>query len=259
MPASLLHSQLDTLEPPRRRGGHHAGHRTPHPTRWSQAVRRQLRGQRRMITAATSSASTAAWRWSPAPRPASAWRWRAASGRPVPRVVLNGRDAGTAGRGAADAGRGRAGRARARFDVSDAGRRRRRGGGHRGRVRRHRHPRQQRRPAAPRAVPRISARRLAGADAHQRRQHVHRRPGRGAAHGDAPARPHHQHLLGAERTGPPRHRALHGQQGGGEDADQGHGDRPGAARHHRQRPRPGLLQDRADGSRWSPTPPSAPG
>ena len=63
---------------------------------------------------------------------------------------------------------------------------------------------------------------------------------------DRAARQDHQHLLGAKRAGPPQHRALHRQQGRGEDAHQGHGDRLGPARHPGQRPRPGLLQDRAD-------------
>jgi gluconate 5-dehydrogenase len=58
----------------------------------------------------------------------------------------------------------------------------------------------------------------------------------------ARARAHRQHRVGAERTRPPRHCALCGQQGRGEDADQGHGHRPGAARHHRQRPGPGYFK-----------------
>ena len=46
----------------------------------------------------------------------------------------------------------------------------------------------------------------------------------------APARQDHQHRLGPVRTRAPEHRALHGVEGRGEDADQGHGDRLGEAR-----------------------------
>ena len=89
-------------------------------------------------------------------------------------------------------------------------RRRRRCGGrcrgpHRSRGRSDRHPGQQRRHHAPRALPRVAAGRLASRAAHQHRQRLRRRPGRGAAHGGARPRPHHQHLLGAERAGPPGH------------------------------------------------------
>ena len=81
---------------------------------------------------------------------------------------------------------------------------------------------------------------------HQPRQRVLRRPRGGAAHGAARRGAHHQHLLGDERPGAPGHRAVCVEQGRAEDADQGDGGGAGAARHHRQRHRAGLLQDRTD-------------
>ena len=109
----------------------------------------------------------------------------------------------------------------------------------------HRHPRQQRRLQHPQAGRRRHVGRLEHDPRHQPPRHVLRRPGRRPAHDPAPLRPHHQHRLGHVRRRLRRPRPVRRKPRRREAAHDEPRPRLGPARHHRQLPRPRLVQDRA--------------
>ena len=87
---------------------------------------------------------------------------------------------------------------------------------------------------------------VARVDAHQPGQRVLCGSGGGAGDDRSEAGQDHQYLLGAERIGPAQHRALCGEQGRGEDADQGDVRRLGSVWFAGERAWAGIFRDGTD-------------
>ena len=142
------------------------------------------------------------------------------------------------------------------FDVTDAGGGRRGRRGRRARAGPDRHPRQQCRDEPAQAARDVHARGMARADGGESRRSVPRHARAAAGDEGAPARQDRQRLLARVRPRTAEHRSLCGEQGRAQDADARARRGARAAQRPGERHLAGILQDRDERARSSPTPSS---